>query len=61
MTTYPFQFSHTHYVDDTLTNLNSKMSTLLFADDRVIIADTVYNLEKAVRKLTLILLKCKMW
>jgi hypothetical protein len=30
---------------------NQRLSTLLFADDQVIIADTQYNLQKAAHKL----------
>jgi len=52
---------HTHNGDDTLPNFTTKMSMLLFADDQVIIADTVDKLQKAVHKLTLILLTCRIW
>jgi hypothetical protein len=37
------------------------MSTILFADDQVIISDTEDKLQKSVQKLTLILLACRIW
>ena len=37
------------------------MSTILFADDQVIIADTEDKLQKSVHKLTLILLTWRIW